>query len=171
VEGERVSDYANEWFSEYLDKSVKLLYAGKLKRPVLSKHGGKDGDIVSFADQAPILLVSTASLTNLNSRLDSPIPMNRFRPNLIVKGSEAFAEDNWKFIKIGECEFEVIQSCERCIFTTIDIETKKKDKYREPLKTLMKYRTNATGGPIFGVHIVPRKLGMVKVEDQLEVIE
>ena len=168
VKGMTVSQEANKWFSEYLNKNVELLYTSNLSRPVLAKHGGKENDIVSFADQAPILLVSKESLNDLNSRLHEPIQMNRFRPNLIVSGCEAYEEDSWKYIKIGSCEFEIIQRCERCIFTTIDPLTKVKDANKEPLKTLSTYRKMERGGVNFGVHLVPRKLGIVKRGDAVE---
>ncbi|MDG2448972.1 MAG: MOSC domain-containing protein [Saprospiraceae bacterium] len=168
VTGYEVSRDIDQWFSEYLQKEVKMLFASDLNRPVLPKHGGKEKDLVSFADQAPILLLSEASVKDLNSRLGSPITFHRFRPNIVIKGCFPYAEDEWKEIKIGECHFEVIQKCERCIFTTIDPKSKLKDPNKEPLKTLSSYRKKHNGGVDFGVHLVPRKLGHIRLDDRIE---
>ena len=165
VQGYHVSKEIDQWFSEYLEKNVQLLYSENLKRPVLEKHGGAHNDIVSFADQAPILLLSEESLSDLNKRLPTPITFHRFRPNIVVKGCEPYEEDKWKNIRIGKVDFEVIQKCERCIFTTIDPKTKIKDSKREPLNTLSTYRKNESGGIDFGVHLVPRSSGKIRLEE------
>ncbi|MEE9373087.1 MAG: MOSC N-terminal beta barrel domain-containing protein [Saprospiraceae bacterium] len=170
IAGISVGNNIDQWFSEYLLQEVHMLYTADQKRPVLSEHGGKKGDIISFADQAPILLLSEESLTDLNRRLLAPITFQRFRPNIVVSGCEAYAEDNWKEIKIGECTFEVIQKCERCIFTTIDPKTKIKHPQKEPLKTLATYRKNINGGVDFGVHLVPKKLGEIHLSEEINVI-
>jgi len=131
----------------------------QVPRPVLQQHGGRENDRVSFADQCPLLLISTSSLADLNSRMATPISMQNFRPNVVVDGCDAYAEDQWKIIHIGDVEFEVTQACVRCVLTTIDPVTKKKGK--EPLKTLADYRRDPDGGVIFGVHLIPRRLGSV----------
>ena len=163
------SDEINTWFSDYLGISTRLMVVDFDKeRVILEKHGGKPNDIVGFADQNPLLLISEASLGELNSRLDTPVTMTHFRPNIVVSGCEPFAEDNWKYFSIGDCDFEVVQPCQRCIFTTIDPVTAQKSLDMEPLKTLSKYRKLSTGGIEFGVHVIPRKLGKVKLGDRLE---
>ena len=139
-------------------------------RAVAAKSGGKTGDVVSYADEAPILLISEASLQDLNDKLKMPVSMQHFRPNLVVYGSHAFAEDQWKLIRIGEVELEIVQQCKRCIFTTINPVTQQKEANGEPLKTLATYRKLPKGGVGFGVHLIPRKLGKVKIGDQVEVI-
>ena len=170
VKGLPVNNEIDSWFSDYLEKNVSMLYTSDFKRPVLSKHGGQENDIVSFADQAPILLLSEESIEDLNNRLSLPITFHRFRPNIVVKGVQAYDEDGWKRVQIGECTFDVIQQCERCIFTTIDPKSKMKDRNREPLRTLATYRQKENGGVDFGVHLVPRKLGKIRVEDELIVL-
>ena len=95
-------------------------------------------DQVGFADGFPFLLISQASLDDLNARLDRPLPMLRFRPNLVVKGCEPYAEDSWRRIRIGALEFRVAKACSRCVIPTIDFNNA--ERGREPLQTLMTYR-------------------------------
>lgn len=160
----------DRWFSKFLGISCRLLKVNTSKvRPVLKKHGGDDGDIVGFADQAPILIISEGSLEDLNQRLDSPVLMNRFRPNIIVKDVLPYGEDNWDFITIGTTTLRVIQQCERCVFTTIDPTSKTKDKNNEPLATLSRYRKGPRGGIIFGVHAVPIITGTIHINDDVKV--
>ena len=169
VDGVLLNDDVHEWFSNYLGIPCKLFFQNEqVPRYVLEKHGGREHDKVSFADQCPLLLISAASLADLNSRLDKQISMQNFRPNLVVDGCQAYAEDQWKFVRIGDVEFEVAQACVRCVFITIDPVTKKKGK--EPLKTLAKYRRGPEGGVIFGVHLIPRGLGTIKLGDELCII-
>ncbi len=100
--GTLVSKKLYEWFSDYLDLPCRLMKVSLKKNgPVLPKHGGKVGDQVGFGDQAPILILSEASIDDLNKRLDDPIGMERFRPNVIISGVEAYDEDHWSCIQIG----------------------------------------------------------------------
>jgi len=166
------ADDINNWFSNYLGISAKLMAVDTdNERAILKKHGGSQGDIVGFADQNPILLISEASLEDLNSRLEVPVTMTHFRPNIVISGCEPFAEDNWVKFKIGACEFEVVQPCQRCIFTTIDPKTAQKDVNMEPLKTLSSYRKLSTGGIEFGVHAIPRKTGKIAIGDTIEIVK
>ncbi len=171
LKGTDVSEQCNQWFSEFLQLDCQFLYQNPLdQRNVLEKHGGKENDVVGFADQCPLLLTSEASLKDLNSKMDKNLLMNRFRPNIVVKGNQAFEEENWSKIKIGDCEFHVNQPCIRCVFTTIDPITKLKDKDQEPLRTLATYRTDARGRVKFGMHMIPLKTGSIKVGDKVEII-
>lgn len=169
--GRPVSAEIDSWFSDLLQHECRLLQIHEnIVRPVLEKHGGQAGDSMRFADQCPILLVSEASMDDLNSRMDHSIDHRHFRPNIVISGNTAYAEDTWKHIRIGECTFTVNQSCERCVFTTINPDTRQKHPKQEPLRTLVTYRRNATGGPIFGVHMTARDLGMIRVGDSVELI-
>ena len=96
--------------------------------------------------------------------------MARFRPNIVVSADTAFVEDNWRQIRVGEVEFEVGWSCTRCIVTTIDPMTSQKDINIEPIKTLKEFRSSPDG-VIFGQNLIPRKLGIVKVGDVVEVLK
>lgn len=168
VDGVLLHEDIHKWFSDYLGIPCRLFFQNEqVPRFVLHKHGGRENDEVSFADQCPLLLISMASLVDLNTRLDRPIGMQNFRPNLVVDGCQAYAEDQWNVIRIGDVEFEVAQACERCVFTTIDPVTKKKGK--EPLKTLATYRRSPNGAVTFGVHLIPRRLGSIKLSDKISI--
>ncbi len=148
-QGER----AAEWFSDWLGTSVRLVHiADGYLRHLNQKYAIKPDDHTGFADGYPILLISEESLADLNSRLETPLPMNRFRPNVVVKGCEPFAEDTWNRIKIGGLELAVVKPCARCMVTTIDKETLAKSK--EPLKTLASYRKQGSG-VMFGQNAIP----------------
>jgi uncharacterized protein YcbX len=157
------------WFSAWLGVSVRLVHIDYgFKRKLNPDYAVSAQDHTGFADGYPILVISEASLQDLNSKLDSALPMNRFRPNLVVKNCEPFAEDTWKCIRIGGVEMAFVKPCPRCVVTTIDKETLKKNK--EPLKTLNTYR-NQAGGAMFGMNIIPLNEGEIKVGMGVEVLE
>jgi hypothetical protein len=162
-------DEAAAWLSDWLGTSVRLVhFAGGFIRKVNPDYAVSADDHTGFADGYPILIASEESLQDLNSRLDSPIPMNRFRPNLVVKGCEPFAEDTWKRIRIGGVEMALVKPCARCVVTTIDKETLEKSK--EPLKTLGTYRKHKLGA-IFGVNVIPLNEGRIEVGMNVEILE
>lgn len=169
--GIEISDEINSWFSDRLKQECKVVVLDSSKpREIQEIHGGKNGETVGFADMNPILLISEASLEDLNSRLENPVSMKNFRPNIVVKGCNSFEEDNWNKIRISECEFRVVQKCERCVFTTIDPDTLEKNKKAEPLRTLAKYRRTSGSDGAFGVHMIPEKLGTIHMNDQIEIL-
>jgi hypothetical protein len=159
---------ADAWFSSLLGQPLKLAYMpDHVVRPLNPEYAPNGGQ-ASFADAYPFLLIGEGSLTELNSRLPTPLPMNRFRPNLVVSGSAPFAEDDWRRIRIGAVEFDVVKPCERCVVTTTDQETAMIGK--EPLRTLATFRR--WGGDVrFGMNVVHRATGEVAVGDQVLVSE
>ena len=164
-------DESAQWFSDWLGAPVRLVRIDpNFKRRLNPDYAVNAEDHTGFADGYPILIISEASLQDLNSRLDAsrPLPMNRFRPNLVVKGCEPFAEDTWKRIRINGMEMALVKPCPRCVVTTIDKETLKQDK--EPLKTLNTYR-NQNGGAMFGMNVIPLSEGQIKVGMEVEVLE
>jgi uncharacterized protein YcbX len=162
-------DEAAAWFSDWLGTSVRLVHmANGFKRKVNPIYAINADDHTGFADGYPILIISEESLQDLNSRLDSALPMNRFRPNLVVKGCAPFAEDTWKRIRIGDLEMALVKPCARCVVTTIDKETLAKSK--EPLKTLGIYRKHELGA-IFGMNTIPLSEGKVEVGMRVEILE
>jgi len=168
--GVRYSKEVDEWFSEQLNLDCYLIFMNEdchreFPQGMASGYEGRPHDAVSYADDYPILLVSEASLADLNARLPEPVTMKHFRPNIVLSGCDAFEEDAWQKIKIGECEFELAQQCPRCVLTTINPETQLKNRQQEPLRTLAAYRKTPAGGAPFGVQLVPRKLGMIRVGD------
>ena len=162
-------DESAQWFSDWLGVSVRLVHvADGYKRRLNPEYASSAEDHTGFADGYPILIISEASLLDLNSKLISPLPMNRFRPNIVVQNCEPFAEDTWKRIRIGSVEMALVKPCPRCVVTTIDKETLEKSK--EPLKTLATYRNQADGA-MFGMNVIPLNEGEVKVGMSVEVLE
>ncbi len=129
----------NSWFSDILGRQCRIVQMPTETRRPINPLFNIDDDIVSFADGYPILLTSKSSIDDLNGKMESPIPMSRFRPNIVVSGFEAFAEDKWKRIRIGKTIFRITKPCARCIITTIDQKTGNVTG-KEPLKTLATYR-------------------------------
>ncbi len=129
-----------------------------------------EGDRVSFADGFPFLLASAAALDHLNAKLDTPVTMSRFRPNLVVEGAEPHAEDGWKRVRIGGIEFDVVKPCGRCQMVTVDPTVGARDG-KEPLRTLSTYRRTASGEVTFGQNLVHRGHGTLHVGDEVEVLE
>jgi len=161
-------DEAAAWFSDWLGTAVRLVHiADGYKRLVNESYAVHDDDHTGFADGYPILLTSEEGLQDLNSRLESPVPMNRFRPNIVLKGCEAFEEDRWNRIGIGDVELAVVKPCARCEVTTIDKETLERKK--EPLKTLGKYRKHKLGA-IFGQNVIPLNGGSIRLGMNVEIL-
>lgn len=166
----------NEWFSNALQTDCELVQMNANSKRIVSPFYAvrKFQDEVSFADGYPVLLIGEGSLEDLNSKLENPVPMNRFRPNLVVKNAEAFAEDNWKKIKIGESLFHLVKPCARCVMTTIDQETGISDG-KDPLKTLATYRLVKRAGESkinFGQNLIAENAGAkVKIGDKVEILE
>ncbi len=159
--------HIDQWFSQYLAKPSKLLYFGdKSTRKV-----EKTDNPVAFADGYPLLLISQASLDDLNKRLKSPVPMSQFRPNLVVQNCAPFEEDSWQHIRIGEVEFEVTKPCSRCILTTVDPNTGQKHPQQEPLATLKSYRQVEGGDVMFGQNLIPLNKGQIKSGDAVTIIK
>lgn len=171
LSGKYYSMEADHWFSDYLGIACQLIHQKDVFRPMLEKRGGRNGDRVNFGDEAPILLIGQGSLDDLNSRLDNPVTMGHFRPNIVVSDTKPYDEDHWKSIRIGACEFDVAQVCRRCVFTTIDPITQEKHKRGEPLRTLAGYRKVSDGGVAFGMHLIPRKLGEIRKGDEVTVVK
>lgn len=161
----------NAWFSEYLGRHARLVYMSEHQhRGVVSERATHCDDEVSFADGAPILLISEGSLAELNSRLIEPVSMQRFRPNIVVDAAQAFIEDSWRQIQIGATQLEVAWSCARCTMTTVDPNTGAVDDQGEPLRTLREFRRDGAG-VLFGQNILTRGAGGIAVGDELTVIE
>jgi ferredoxin len=128
---------------------------------------------VAFADGYPLLLISQASLDDLNQRLlannQKTVSMANFRPNIVVDNCLPFAEDGWQYIRIGEIEFKVSKPCERCILTTVNPENGIKDAKQQPLSTLKTYRQADSGEVLFGQNLIPLTSGRINKGDKLTV--
>ncbi len=162
-------DEVAEWISSYLNTDARLVFMPSTTiRRVNPDYAVQPDDHVSFADGYPILIASQESLDDLNSRLETPLPMNRFRPNLVVSGCAAFEEDTWKRIRIGEVELALIKPCSRCEVTTINQDTLAKGK--EPLKTMATFRRVGGNKVMFGVNVIPLNEGNIRVDDAVIVL-
>lgn len=222
-EGEIYGGALNEWFSDVLGSPCQLVYMPDETRRTINPRFDHGDDVVSFADGYPIMVLSEASVADLNRRLaenaelpprplppprhrngatppqaggelDSPpkqggelfepLPMNRFRPNFVVKGADAFAEDDWQRVRIGDAVFRSTKLCERCVVTTVD-QAKGEFAGKEPLKTLASYRMAknvipgrfeslgvAANAVLFGQNLVAESVGdVVRVGDHVQVLE
>ena len=119
---------------------------------------------VGFADGFPFLITNQASLDELNSRLEQPVTMTRFRPNIVVDGAPAWTEDTWRTLRVGGHRFELVKYCSRCVMTTVDPATGTKSPDVQPLRTLTQYR-KMEGGVIFGMNAIHSGPGTVRVGD------
>lgn len=131
-------DEAADWFSTFLNSPTRLVFFPDNETRQVDLNFAKSGDITAFSDGFPYLLITQASLDDLNSRMENPVTMQRFRPNLVLSGTEAFAEDNWKKIKIGNLIFDLVKPCSRCVIPSIDPQTAEKNA--EVIKVLSGYR-------------------------------
>ncbi|MDH3252681.1 MAG: MOSC domain-containing protein [Ignavibacteria bacterium] len=161
----READY---WFSSFLEIPCRPVYMPDTTRRIADTEHAHGQHTVSFADGYPFLLISEESLGLLNTKLPEPLPMNRFRPNLVVAGCEPHAEDSWHHIRIGGVEFLLVRPCARCVVTTVDQETGVKG--REPLRTLGTYRQQ-NGKILFGQNMITKTTGVVRVGDPVAVLQ
>ena len=158
----------DDWISAFCKAPLKLVYMADEDLRLVNQKYGKPNDIVSFADGYPVLITNTASLDALNQKLIDPVGMERFRPNLVINGKNAWEEDNWKNIKIGEVILRVVKPCARCIVITIDQKTGQQGK--EPLFTLSKFRKE-NNKVLFGMNAIVEKGGRINRNDKVEIIE
>lgn len=169
---------AAAFLTAVLGRPCRLAYladtGARALNPAYARPGAAEGaacETVSLADGFPVLLTTEASLADLNTRLPFPIPMLRFRPNLVVSGAAAWAEDGWRRIRIGAVVFRVAKPCDRCMMTTIDPETALRPNPVEPIRTLGRFRRDRRGGVMFGQNLVPENTGIVRVGDAVTVLE
>lgn len=183
----------SEWFSDVLGRSCQLVLMPEKSHRHVSEKFDRGDDIVSFADGYPLLLIGEGSLAEVNERIeesyrdadkDVRVPMNRFRPNLVVEGSDPFEEDNWSKIRVGEALFWVVKPCARCVMTTVD-QARGEFDGKEPLKTIASFRMAKDAFPgkyedlgqtanavLFGENLIPENPGTaVNVGDEVEVLE
>lgn len=164
VEATPAGPVADAWLSTVLDRPVRLVWQDDPRRRPADPRYARPGDTVGFADSMPVLLTNRASLDALNDGLDQPVPMTRFRPNLVVDGAAAWAEDGWLGgrLRVGELTFRVDKACGRCVVATVDQDTATAG--REPLRALAR-RRRIGQRLLFGVLLVPEGRGTVRVGD------
>lgn len=157
----------NNWLSGYFQREVQLRWLG----PELTRRVKPMPEIpLSFADGFPYLLINEASFKELQQRCPSSIKPEQFRPNLLVTGASAFAEDSWQVIRVGDITFDLVKPCSRCVLTTVSVERGRKHPTGEPLQTLQTFRTAENGDIDFGQNMVARNSGIIRVGDEVEVL-
>jgi uncharacterized protein YcbX len=154
----------NVWFSAFMGFACGLVYLADHQHRAVPNAAADFDDEVGFADGAPLLLVSEAALAALNDRLERPVGIERFRPNIVVSECQSHAEDNWQRLAIGDAVLDVAWPCSRCVIPNIDPETGRKDPDNEPTRTLLQYRRRDRA-VYFGQNLIPRTLGSVAVGD------
>lgn len=164
-----MSPAADRWLSDFLGVSCRLVYLPEEQLRQVDQDYAKADDQVGFADGFPFLLISRASLDDLNRRMGLTLPMERFRPNLVVEGCEAYAEDDWKRIRIGNIEFRVVKPCSRCVIPTVNPDTGEREG-NEPLKTLMSYRKQGNN-VYFGQNLIHDATGALQTGAAVEILE
>ena len=160
---------ADEWLSEALDRTCRLVYMSDMVRRDVEPDLNPEGQLVSFADGYPFLLAGEAALADLNTRLAEPVLMNRFRPNLVFGGGEAYEDDTWEQFRIGDVPFRAVRGCGRCVLTTIDQQTAQKNPLGDPLRTLATYR-KAENSTLFGQNVTGPGHGRLHVGDAVTVL-
>jgi uncharacterized protein YcbX len=167
---------ADAWFTKLVGSTARLVYLDDpLARPTNPQRTRPD-DRVSFADGYPLLLTTQASLDRLNEHIaegpradEGPLPMTRFRPSVVVEGAPAWAEDDWRELRIGGVPFRAVKGCDRCVLTTLDPDTAAKGM--EPITTLARHR-RFDGKTWFGINLVPdtHERRRIRVGDEIEII-
>ncbi len=172
VRAVRADPSADVWLTRALGVACHLVFLADpaIARPVDPAYASPD-DRVSFADGFPLLLTATASLADLNRRLAEAVPMDRFRPNVVVGGpGAAWGEDHWHRLRIGAVAFSAPKDCARCAVPTVDQDTGVKAESNEPLRTLGRFRRQADGRITFGQNLIPASRGRIAVGDIVEVL-
>ncbi|MCW9064709.1 MAG: MOSC domain-containing protein, partial [Ignavibacteriaceae bacterium] len=154
----------DSWFSEIIGIKCHLVKMPETTKRVVDESYAKN-KIVSFADGYPFLIIGQSSLDDLNTRMETPLPMNRFRTNFVFAGGKAFVEDNWKKLIIGTAVFEAVKPCARCVITTTNQETA--ERLHEPLLTLSKFR-KIDNQVMFGMNLVCDSTGKIEVGQKIE---
>jgi uncharacterized protein YcbX len=169
-----VSERADAWLGQWLGLPCRLVRCAPDMERTANPEWTQSAVSIGFSDAYPLLLISEASLESLNEAIRghdpmaTPIGMNRFRPNLVVRGCEAFAEDDWSRICIGEVELDIVKPCDRCVVTTVNPETA--ERGQEPLITLARMRRSEQG-VLFGQNCVPQGTGSLELGAEVQVLE
>lgn len=162
IQAARVSAGADAWFSERMQAACRLVRVTDATSRKVDPRYAQHNETTGFSDGFPVLIIGEASLENLNAQLTEPVPMNRFRPNIVFSGGNAFDEDNWEQVSTASAVLQVVKPCARCMITTIDQQTGTGGK--EPLKTLAGYRSVANK-ILFGQNALVMQPGIIRVGD------
>lgn len=169
IEGYPTAPEADAWLGKVIGAPCRLVYQGDLRRPVAPQFGGGEA---SYADGFPLLVTLTESLDDLNKRMGMPLPMDRFRPNIVIEGAPSWAEDGWKTLRIGDAVIEFVKPCTRCVVTTTDQRTGER-RGNEPLNTLKSFRflrTPGVTGVAFGQNALVRAAGWIRIGAPMDIL-
>lgn len=161
-------DWVAEWLGDFLGIECRLVRMADDWVRQVDPIYAQPGERVGFADAFPLLLASESSLANLNRRLDQALPMNCFRPNIVIQGASPFDEDRWDAIRIGAMTMRVAKPCARCVMTTVD-QLRGVVDGSEPLLTLATFRKQ-NGKVMFAQNVLHDGEGVLAIGDQLEVL-
>ena len=168
TEAEFLGNDVADWCSDAMQRNLRLVrWAEESARPVSKRHTDIDNQ-TAFSDGYPVLMISEASLADLNGRLEQKVTMDRFRPNIVIRGCDAFAEDGYRRFEVGDMTLHGVKPCDRCSITTVDQRTGQAGK--EPLATLSGYR-KVDSRVLFGVNCVYEGFGSIREGDELKVLE
>ena len=159
-----VSDELDEWFSDMLSLHCRLVHMPDSSKRRVDTQYALNHEITSFSDGYPFLIIGQSSLNDLNARLKRPLPINRFRPNIVFTGGEPFQEDMMEHFSISDIEFFGVKKCARCVIPTIDQDSGIKSN--EPIKTLAAYR-QSENKIYFGQNLLHKGEGKVTVGDRI----
>ncbi len=163
-------DAAAAWLTDFLGQPCRLVYLPEDDGIQVDLDYARLGERTAFSDGFPFLLIGQGSLDDLIRRVGRPLEMLRFRPNLVISGTEPYAEDGWTRIRIGQLAFRIVKPCSRCVIPTLDPFTAERDPDREPLNTLLTYR-KGKGGVFFGQNLIAEGTGELEVGMPVEVLE
>jgi uncharacterized protein len=166
-EAEDLGEECARWFTEILEQSCRVVrFADDVHRAVSKSHTALNAE-VAFSDGYPLLLVSLESWSELNRHLEVPVPMSRFRPNVVLRGCQPFQEDEWQTLAVPQLTLDLVKPCERCKITTLNPDTL--EYGIEPLATLAKFRRGPKG-VLFGQNAVHHGPGVIEVGDNVTVL-
>jgi len=172
VEAKRVGKDADAWFSEMLGVKCKLVYMpDKSLRPVNTASGfAPDGKFTSFADAYPFLMIGQSSMDDLNKRMQIPLTIERFRPNIVFSGGFPYQEDIIEDFRIGHINFTGLENCRRCMVPNVDPEKGVLNSDKEPTRTLATYRLRDKKIE-FGRNVVHQGTGLISVGDEIQLVK
>lgn len=163
-----VSDTADKWLTNKLKMNCRLVYMPDTEMRKVDDRYAHKNEVTNFSDGYPLMMIGQGSLDDLNGRLAEPLPMDRFRPNIVFIGGTPFDEDTMEHIVINGIDLYGVKLCSRCTVTTINQDTAVKTK--EPLKTLAEYRLK-NNKIYFGQNMLFQSIGNMQVGDRIEVLK
>jgi len=167
-QGQYIHEEADTWFSEKLNFSCRLVYMPESSKRRVDGRYALDNDITNFSDGYPVLMIGQSSLDDLNSRMEEALPVNRFRPNIVITGSQPFEEDTMEHFSVNKINFYGVKLCARCVIPTTNQETGVTGK--EPLKTLAQYR-RIDNKVLFGQNVLCHGTGKISVDDEVKIVK